>query len=178
VSPPDSHAARFGVAAGAAALVGLDGVGAALVPLLDVEWARSERWNLHATFAGLGSRPTVATDAGSAQIAQQYDVFRGDYRLGSHRFLRPFVGLAAGVLHSSVEGRATLPRQGQDEVRWSLLAQGSLGTVVPLGARTYLALAAHAQVAVPYLAIHFGDDVVATSGRPNLLLTLALGAWL
>jgi hypothetical protein len=40
-----------------------------------------------------------------------------------------------------------------------------------------LTLAAHVQVAAPCLAIHFVDAVVATSGRPNLFLTLTIGAW-
>ena len=34
------------------------------------------------------------------------------------------------------------------------------------------------QVAEPYLAVRFVDTVVATSARPNLLLTLTVGAWL
>ena len=47
-----------------------------------------------------------------------------------------------------------------------------------LGDRYHLTLAAHVQVATPYVAIHFLDSVGAMSGRPNLLLTLAVGAWL
>jgi hypothetical protein len=39
-------------------------------------------------------------------------------------------------------------------------------------------LAAHVQVAEPYIAIHVVDTLVATSGRPNVLLSLTLGAWL
>ena len=42
----------------------------------------------------------------------------------------------------------------------------------------HLTLAAHVQVAEPYIAIHVVDTLVATSGRPNVLLSLTLGAWL
>jgi hypothetical protein len=53
-----------------------------------------------------------------------------------------------------------------------------LGAGLRLGGRYYAALAVHVQVAAPYVAIHFVDEVVATSGRPNLILTLTVGAWL
>jgi hypothetical protein len=55
---------------------------------------------------------------------------------------------------------------------------GSFGTGLRLGDRFYLTIAAHVQMAEPYVAIHFVDAVVATSARPNLLLTLTVGAWL
>ena len=42
----------------------------------------------------------------------------------------------------------------------------------------HVTFAAHVQLAEPYVAIHVLDTVVATTGRPNLLLTLTLGAWL
>jgi hypothetical protein len=96
--------------------------------------------------------------------------------LGTRSTVRPFVALSAGVLRTSVDGQAALPRVGHAEVRWSFLAEGSLGTTVRLGSRYFLELAGHAQVAAPYIVIHFDDAVVATAGRPNLLLTLALGA--
>jgi hypothetical protein len=178
VEEPVKSPARFGIAAGAAVLTGLDGVGPAVLPLLRLVGATTGRLALQATLAGLGSRATVATAAGSARVAQQYGVVGWGYRLGASVSLRPFVALSAGVVRTSVDGQALAPRQGHDEVRWSFLAEGSLGAIVPLGARYYAAVAAHAQVAAPYVTIHFEDAVVATVGRPNLLLTFALGAWL
>ena len=43
--------------------------------------------------------------------------------------------------------------------------------------RYILLLAAHVQLAEPYVAIHFEDAIVATTGRPNLVIVLTLGAW-
>jgi hypothetical protein len=51
-----------------------------------------------------------------------------------------------------------------------------VGAGLRLSQRTFLTLAAHGQVAQPYVAVHIVDAVAATSGRPNLLLTLTLGA--
>jgi hypothetical protein len=173
-----NHAERFGVELGAAALTSLDGVGPAILPILRLDWAVRPWLVLQASVAGMGSRPTVATTTGNARVAQQYGVLGGYYRFRSEQRLRPFLALSAGVLRSSVEGRADSPKQGHLARQWSFLLDGSLGADLPLGGRYHLSLAAHAHVAEPYVAILFLDEVVATSGRPNLLLTLALGAWL
>jgi hypothetical protein len=178
VNRPASRPERIGIEAGAAVLTSLDGVGPALLPVLRIGWAARPRWAVQVAMAGLGSRPTVATTAGNARLAQQYGVLGGRYRFRVDQRLRPFIALSAGVLRTSVEGQAVPPRQGHSEVKWSFLAEGSLGVELHLGDRYYLALAAHAQVAAPYVAIHFLDSVVATSGRPNLLATLTVGAWL
>ena len=175
---PMEGPARFGVAAGAAVLTSVDSIRVAILPILRLEWIATERLALQATLAGLGSSPTITTAAGTADVAQRYALVGGSLRIGEHRSVRPFVALSAGLLNTSVDGRATSPRQGHDELRWSFLAEGSLGTVVPLGSRFYTALAAHAQLATPYVTVHFDQAVVATLGRPNLGLTLALGAWL
>jgi hypothetical protein len=89
----------------------------------------------------------------------------------------PFFALSAGVLHTAVEGQAESPRQGHIEDRWSFLLDGGLGAGLHLQDRYTLTLAAHVQLAEPYVAIHFVDTTVATTGRPNLVLTLTVGVW-
>jgi hypothetical protein len=133
---------------------------------------------MQASVAGLGSRSAIATTAGNARVAQQYAMVGGFYRLRSTQRLWPFFGLAAGALRTSVEGQAGQGTGGRTAERWSGLIDASLGAGLRLYGRAYLTLAAHAQVAEPYVAIHIVDTVGATSGRPNLLLTLTFGAWL
>jgi hypothetical protein len=129
--------------------------------------------------AGLGTRPTVAGTAGSAQVAQSFGLLGGNLRFRARERLRPFVALAAGALRTSVEGRTSTPNsQGQAVGQWSFLVDVGAGTELRLPDRFYLSLAAHAQLAEPYVAVRFLDTVVATSARPNLLLTLTVGAWL
>jgi hypothetical protein len=173
-----SRSERFGVEMGAAALTSLDGVGLALLPIVNIDWAGRPWLLVQATLAGLGSSPNVATTAGSARVAQHYGVVGGGYRFRADHWLRPFIALSAGVLRSSVEGQANTPYQGHAVRQWSFLLDASLGARLRLSGRYDATLAAHVQVAAPYVAIHFMDDVVATSGRPNLLLTLTVGAWL
>jgi hypothetical protein len=174
----EARSERVGVEVGGIASMGVGGVGAAITPVIRLAWAARPWFVAHVTAAGLGTRPSVASAAGSAQVAQEFAVLGASYRFGADQRLRPFAALAAGVLHTAVEGRADWPLQGQRVEQWSFLLDGEVGVGVPLRDRFYLSLAAHAQMAEPYPAIRFADAVVATSARPNLLLTLAIGAWL
>jgi hypothetical protein len=178
VQAPASHSERVGIEVGAVALMSLDGLGPAVLPTVRVGWAARPWLVVQASVAGLGSRSTVTTPAGNARVAQQYAVLGGFCRLRSARRLWPFVGLAAGALRTSIEGEAGWGTGGHTAERWSGLIDVSLGAGLRLYGRSYLTLAAHAQVAEPYVAIHIVDTVGATSGRPNLLLTLTVGAWL
>src|SRR5262245_19221933 len=169
---------RFGVEVGGAAVMSLDGVGPAVLPLVRFDWAVRPRFILHATAAGLGTRATVESQAGSAQVAQAYGLVGGSIALRAGQRVRTFVALSAGALRTSGEGRADLPNQSSVADSWSFLTDVGLGTLLRLPDRFYLSLAAHAQLAEPYVGVRFLGRVVATSGRPNLLLTLTIGAWL
>jgi len=172
------HPETFGVEVGGAALVSLDGVGPALLPLVRFDWSLRSWFLVQAALAGLGTRPTVEGGAGSAQVAHAYGLLGGSFRFRAGAGLRPFATLSAGVLHTAVEGRADAPNQGRGVAQWSFLVDAGLGALLRLPDRFTLSLAAHAQVGEPYVAVRFVDTVVATSARPNLLLTLTVGAWL
>lgn len=175
---PPRRLERFGLEAGAGVLTSLDGVGPAILPLVRLDWTARPWFVLQAAFAGLGSRPTVATSAGSARIAQQYGVLGASFRFQPDQPLQAFLSLSAGVLHLSVEGRANGPARGHTVDQWSFLLDSSVGALLRLPDRYFLALAGHVQMTETYVAIHFADAVVASAGRPNLGLSLALGAWL
>ena len=168
----------FGVEVGGAAVMSLDGVGPAVLPLVCFDWSLRPWFLAQAALAGLGTRSVVESQGGSAQVAQGYGLLGGSFRFRSGRRLRPFAALSAGVLHTSVEGRADAPNQGRVVDQWSLLLDAGVGTSMRLPDRFTLSLAVHAQLAEPYLAVRFLDTVVATSARPNLLATLTVGAWL
>ena len=169
---------RIGFGLGAAVLTSVDRVGPAILPAVHVDGKVRTWLGMHAELAGFGSRPTVATKAGNARLAQQYGIFGGSYRFHSDQGLSPFVALSAGALRTSVQGEADAPRQGQAATRWSFLLDASVGAGLRLPGRYYVSLAGHVQLAEPYVAIHIMDAIVATSGRPNFVLTLTIGAWL
>jgi len=170
---------RFGVEVGGAAVMSLDGVGPALLPLVRFDWAPGPWFVVQAALAGLGTRATVDSAAGSAQVAQAYGLLGGSVRFRAGGRLRPFIALSAGALHTSVEGRATAPdTQGRVVDQWSLLLDAGAGAALRLPDRFYVSLAAHAQIADPYVAVRFVDTRVATAARPNLVVALTVGAWL
>jgi hypothetical protein len=169
---------RFGVEVGAAAIMSLDGVGPALMPLVRFDWALRPWFLAQATLAGLGTRPAVESAAGSAQVAQSFALLGASLRFRPEARVRPFAGLSAGALRTAVEGRADAPNQGHADEQWSFLVDAGAGVLLRLPDRFYLSPAVHLQLAAPYLGVRFVDTVVATSGRPNLLLSLTVGAWL
>ncbi len=169
--------ARFGLEVGAAVLAGVDGVGPALLPTAQVDWKVQRRLVVHATVTALGTRPTVASSEGHARVAQQYVLVGAAHRFDPDRRVWPFIALSAGALHTTVEGEADEPAEGQSVDHWSFLVDGSIGAGLSLRKTYTSTLAAHLQLAEPYVAIHFVDHVVATTGRPNLVLTLTVGAW-
>jgi hypothetical protein len=182
VAPPEkalpAHRAQLGLEAGAAFLIGLDGVGPSMLPLGRVDWALTTWLDVQATFAGFGTQPTIATAAGDARVAQRYGILGLCYCSNHERGVQPFFGLAAGFLYTALAGEAESPLRGHRVSEWSVAIEGNLGARLRLTGRYYVTLATHVQMAEPYVAIHFADTLVATSGRPNLILTLTMGAWL
>ena len=170
---------RFGFELGGLALMSLDGVGPALLPLVRFAWAPRAALAVQVTLAGLGTHPSLENQEGSAQIAQAFGLLGVCYGFQAARWLRPLLVLSAGVLHTSVEGRTDSPENEERQVAmWSFLLEGGLGARLRLRDRLFLSLGFQAQVAEPRIAIRLADQVVATSAGPNLSVSLSVGAWL
>jgi len=169
--------ARIGVAAGAAALASLDGIAPSLLPVVRLEWSVTSSFALQATAAGLGTRPQVSSDAGSAELAQRF-ALAGVCYCGAEPGLSPVLALSAGLLHVSLQGYAAAPNEAHRLGRWASLFEAGGGVRWSTAHRYQLTLAAHVQVAEPYVTVYLAESAVATTGRPNLLLSLTLGAWL
>jgi hypothetical protein len=96
--------------------------------------------------------------------------------------LQPFLSLGAGAQHTSAEGRPSSKYssnyQGQTAGRWAFLADAGAGLHLSLVHHFAVALEVHAQLAQPYPVVRFLGAQVATTGRPDLLPSLTLIAWL
>ncbi len=171
-------AGRVGVELGAGVLTSLDGVGPALLPLLRLDWAARSWLVVEATLSGLGTRPTLATSVGTVEVAQSYGLFGLCYCPLSGSGPKPFFGLSAGALRTALDGRADLPERGHIVEQWSFLLDAGLGARLRLPDRYYATLTAHAQLAAPRVAIHAVDAEVGSTGRPNVLVNLTVGALL
>jgi hypothetical protein len=174
--PSPETSARFGLEAGAAALAGFDRVSPALLPFVRLGWAVRPWFGLEAMGAGFGTRPSIESAAGSASVAQSFGLFGLCLCSSAEHGLQPLFELSAGVLRTALDARASPPNVAHDVTRWTALADAGVGGRLGLPGRFYLTLAAHVQLAEPDVAIHFDDVVVATTGRPNLLLAVSAGA--
>jgi len=168
--------ARLCFELGAAMLTSLDGVGPALLPTVRVDWDARSWLVIQTVLAGLGTQPSIKTDMYSASVAQSYALVGGRLRFRADQTVRPLVGLAVGLMRTSLEGHASSPGESRVVGQRSLLVETNAGAELALGRRYYLVGTLHAQVAAPYVAIHFGDTVVASTGRPTLIASLAFGA--
>lgn len=175
-TPEDGY--RFGFAAGGAVIASLDGVGPALKPMANFDLRLPAGFAVEATVSAFGTRPSVETQAGSVRVTQDYGLLGVRYSAPAGSTFAAFLALGAGAVRTSLEGSASAPNQGHQVDQWALLLQGSLGVRLGILERYTLSVAAHLQFATPYAAIHFVDQRVATTGRPNLLASLTLGAWL
>jgi hypothetical protein len=131
-----------------------------------------------ASVAGLGSRARVGSTVATAQISEQFATAGVTIRGRARQGVRPAFSLALGALHTSAEGRADWPHDERTAAQWSFLADVGVGMRLRAGHRYEVVIEAHGQLAEPYPVVRFHGANVASSGRPNLLFTLALVAWL
>jgi hypothetical protein len=169
---------RWALEIGASVVTGFDGLGPAVLPQLRFDGVLTAWCVAQVTVAGLGTRSRVGSGEGTAQVAQQFGLGGVSLRWPSRMGVRAVVSLAAGALHTMAEGRAGWPYAGQTAAQWSFLADAGLGMHLALGARYELAAEAHAQLAEPYPRFRVLGTDVATAGRPTLLFTLGVLAWL
>jgi hypothetical protein len=168
---------HVGMEAGAGAVMSFDGLGPAILPTVRGAWAASPWLVLLVSAAGGGTASKVATSVAAARVRQQQVLVGGRTRWRSDARVSPFVGLAVGIVRTSVEGEPAPGLGAHEATRWSGLLDLSAGSYLRLSRRLYVALGLHAQIAAPYVAVSLLGETAANVGRPNILLTLALGMW-
>jgi hypothetical protein len=170
--------AHWSLELGASGVVGFDGVGPALLPMIRFGHTVGRYALVRITAAGMGSRSQVQAQSGSAEVAQQFGLVEAALRLRPQQSWRPFFSLGAGARHTTATGQALWPDQGQSAAQWSFLADAGAGLRLSLASRFEIALEVHAQLTQPYPVIRFLGAKAATAGRPDVLPSLTLIAWL
>lgn len=166
---------RWAVEAGPAVLKGM---GTSVMPLVRGQWRVTDGFALRVTAAGAGTHARAQGQVGSASVAQQFALMEGVLPLFGGRHVQPVITLGAGALHVSAQGQTLWPYEAVDVEGWSLLADAGLGVRLALAGRYEAALELHAQLAQPYPLLRILGQEVASAGRPNLLLSLTVLAWL
>jgi hypothetical protein len=168
----------LGLEIGVTTFGGWGGIGPALAPAGRLRMAFDERSWARLTALGLGTRPRVETNIGSASISQNLLLLEAAAWLRPRRLIRPMFSLGLGAERIAVEGTASTPYQGERNARWFATADAGAGVSLRLQAHWEVQLEVHAMFAAPRPAIRFFDVEVARAGQPTLLaiLTLAGGA--
>jgi hypothetical protein len=177
--PPSSARFPFRLGAEAGALVGVapaSGLGPWVAPLVRVRLSLARGPLLELELAGEGSSPVVATNAGSASIAQDAVLLGVGWKFDLGWPVEPLVILAAGLLRTAVEATPSPTYEGHAARQWSALGVLWTGVEFPLGVHAYVRGGAGLEAARPYPVVRFANDEVATVARPALLFSLSLGA--
>jgi len=174
--PPTPESSRFALEAGMTTLTSFDGVATAVLPLLRFGFSPVSWLALDATGAGFGTRPHLETTAGSVDVAQYFALLGASATIATGTVVEPLFALSLGALGTSLNAHALPPNVARDVTQWVAVADAGAGLRLRPASPFYVTLAAHAQLAEPSVVIHFVDTVVATTGRPNLLLALTVGA--
>ena len=167
-----------GLETGISLLGSAGGPGPATIPLARVRIPVGGPFWARLTLAGLGSRPRVQTTLGSAAVSQTLGLGELTILFRSGRRLRPLVSFGGGALYVQSDGEAVSPYRGNRSERWAAVADGGVGVLGAFGRELALALEVHAFVAFPYPVVRFVDVTAATIGRPAVMASLTLVAWL
>ncbi len=150
-------------------------LGPAYLPLLRLRASLPSVLEARLTVAGLGTRPELTNERGTATVASSFGLFelRSAFRRG--HALRPAVGIGAGALVVQVEGSAKgLPYGPSSGHAWSALFDVGAGLTLSVSRRFAVAIEAHGQIATPYPTVRFSNQEAARIGRPALLASLTL----
>lgn len=180
-APTPGTPARLALEAGGLVLGSLDGVPPAVLPLLRATLLPARGWPLSArlTVAGLGTRARVDSAQGEAQVSHQLALAEALWVFRRGRRWQPFVSVGAGAVYVSAQGSAAGGGAGERTAStWAFVADMGAGLHVGLGQHLSLGGEVHVEGDAPYPAVRYLGSPLATEGRPTLLGTLSLMAWL
>ena len=172
---------RLALEAGGLVLASLDGMPPAVLPLLRATLVPVARWPLFTrlTVAGLGTRARIDSAQGDAEVSHQLALGEVIWAFRPGRRWQPFVSLGAGAIYLFAQG---LPAQGGSGGRaasaWAFVADAGAGLHLALGQHLYLGAEVHAEGDAPRPAVRYLGTPLATEGRPTLVGSLSLMAWL
>jgi len=168
----------WGLEVGACVFGSFQGIGPAVAPVLRGEHSWRDFLIGRVTLAGLGTRPRIDSASASANVAQAFGLAEIAIKLRARQIVRPFFSLGAGVLRVTTEAQPPPHAQAVNGGLWTPIADAGVGLRVGLRGRFELAAEFHAQVASSYPAIQFFGNTVARAGRPTMIGSLTLVAWL
>jgi hypothetical protein len=127
------------------------------------------------SFAGLGTRPLVAGEGGTARLQQWHALGEAVLMPWPSRRITPLFTLGLGVEHVDVDGEASWPYRGYHSSAWTFVTDAGVGVALKLSSRMALVTEGHTAFTWPYPMLRFSGEDSAKIGRPTLVASLALG---
>jgi hypothetical protein len=165
--PPPRWAAEAG-----AQVLGVSGIGSAVMPLGRVRLALNQRLGARLSLAGLGTRPRVESAGGSATVNQGLGLLEVVADVVPRGRLTPSISLGAGAYHIGVQGNATTPYVGLSADRWVFAGDTGVGLLLSLSPSFGLSLESHVTLVTPYPVIRFLDEGSVSVENPMLSAAL------
>ena len=120
----------------------------------------------------------MENESATANVAQAFGLAEIAIKLRARRIVRPFFSIGAGVLRVTTEAQPPANARAINSGLWTPIADAGVGIRIGLRGRFELAAELHAQGASNYPAIQFFGSTVARAGRPTMMGSLTLVAWL
>ena len=174
----DRGHSRFGIEAGAQVLGGSGEVGSAWMPVARARFGFVPRLAARLTLSGLGTRPSVEFEHGSASVNQALGLLELVGEITSPGWLTPFVSLGAGVYHAAVDGSATFPYEGTSAQSFSFAADTGVGLSLSIAPAFAVSLEGHAMLVTPYPVVRFAGEPAVELDNPRFSGVLTLTGWL
>ena len=163
---------------GLSVLYSVAGVGPAALPVGRLRVPVAAAVFLRLSVAGLGTRPRVESQLGSAEVAQELSVLELGGTLRRGQRVRPAITAGAGVFHARIEGQGIPPYLGARDASWAAMFDCGVGAHIEVSRAVAIAVELHAFLATPPSYIRFGELRSETLGRPALWATVTMLAWL
>jgi hypothetical protein len=152
-----------------------------VVPLLRLERRLGTFFMLRLTAAGLGTAARVNRESGHADVSHRIALLELVLRFRSGKGIQPFLSLGGGVLEWTVTGTpaSDFSNLGNPEQsHYSGTANVGAGLRFPIQRRFEIAAEVQAELANRYPEIRFVGTDVAYEGKPTLVGSLTLAAWM
>jgi hypothetical protein len=176
-APPPRFDDRLTVSLGPALFGSAAGFGPTAAPRVTIGYGRPGAVRIRVGAVGLvGGAVEVGGEGGRAALRQSLAGLDVGWTFRSGRRLQPLVFAGAGLYHARVAGEARPNYSADEGTLWAATARAGSGLALRLGARVAALLEAEAIVAEPALRVRIAGADVGRTGRPLLLLGLALAA--
>lgn len=167
-----------GLEVGPAVVFSFEGMGPALSPFARLCISPLPALELRLSGAGLGTRPQVQSDLGTARFAQSFFILDVTYGLQASSRLRPYAALGGGAYYSEVFGSSASALPSKNSSAWAMALEIGAGSSYRLSQSLELIAELDALLLSPYAVVRFADQERAKTGRPAVLFSTSVRGWL